>query len=66
MFGSLKSPIYSKVLEMAASRAPEVYAVAAVFLALTWITALLRCYVRGVVAKKFELEDYLAMLALVS
>ncbi|KAH9213784.1 hypothetical protein DL95DRAFT_390117 [Leptodontidium sp. 2 PMI_412] len=50
---------------MAASRAPEVYAVAAVFLALTWITALLRCYVRGVVAKKFELEDYLAMLALV-
>lgn len=51
---------------MAANRAPEVYAVAAVFLALTWLTALLRCYVRGVVAKKFGLEDWLAILSLVS
>ncbi|KAH7312050.1 hypothetical protein BKA65DRAFT_600920 [Rhexocercosporidium sp. MPI-PUGE-AT-0058] len=49
---------------MAANRAPEVYAVAAVFLSLTWITALLRCYVKAVVAKKFGLEDYLAILAL--
>lgn len=51
---------------MAANRAPGVYAVVAVFLALTWVTAILRCYVRGFVAKKFGLEDYLAMLALVS
>ncbi|PVH86272.1 hypothetical protein DL98DRAFT_407841, partial [Cadophora sp. DSE1049] len=50
---------------MAANRAPEVYSVAAVFLALTWLTALLRCYVRGVVAKKFGLEDWLAMLSLI-
>ncbi|CZS91637.1 uncharacterized protein RCO7_06978 [Rhynchosporium graminicola] len=50
---------------MNANRAPEVYAVAAVFLALTWITAFLRCYVRGVIVKKFGLEDYLAMLALI-
>ncbi|KAL2062255.1 hypothetical protein VTL71DRAFT_6521 [Oculimacula yallundae] len=50
---------------MPANRAPEVYAVAGVFLALTWITALLRCYVRGVLVKKFGLEDYLAILALI-
>lgn len=45
------------------NRAPEVESVAAVFLTLTWITSALRCYVRGVMAKSFGIEDWLAMLA---
>lgn len=50
---------------MATNRAPQVEAVTALFLTLTWITALMRCYVRGVMAKTFGLEDWLAIIALV-
>jgi hypothetical protein len=48
---------------MASNRVPEVDAVAALFLSLTWITSALRCYVRGFMAKSFGIEDWLAILA---
>ncbi|KAF8853880.1 hypothetical protein BDZ45DRAFT_597883, partial [Acephala macrosclerotiorum] len=48
---------------MATNRAPEVDAVAAVFLSLTWITTALRCYVKGFMAKSFGPEDWLAIVA---
>lgn len=48
---------------MATNRAPEVDAIAAVFLSLTWVTTALRCYVKGFMAKSFGLEDWLAIVA---
>ncbi|CZR63753.1 uncharacterized protein PAC_13650 [Phialocephala subalpina] len=48
---------------MATNRAPEVDAVAGLFLSLTWITTALRCYVKGFMAKSFGLEDWLAIVA---
>jgi hypothetical protein len=51
---------------MATSRKSDVDRVAALFIALTWSTACLRCYVKGFIKKHFDLEDYLAILAVVS
>ncbi len=36
------------------------------FFALAWLTGLLRCYVRIFIVRKFKLDDWLALLALVS
>ncbi|KAI9046882.1 hypothetical protein LZ554_008960 [Drepanopeziza brunnea f. sp. 'monogermtubi'] len=46
------------------NRSPEVEGVAGLFLGLTWGTAVLRIYVRAVMAKNFGLEDWLAISAL--
>ncbi|PBP15818.1 integral membrane protein [Diplocarpon rosae] len=51
-------------IHMPATRALEVEVIAAVFLALSWTTAILRCYVRGSSSKRLETDDWLAILAL--
>lgn len=47
------------------NRGPQVAATASMFLALSWITVALRCYVRGYLTKSFGLDDWLALAALV-
>ncbi|OCK77317.1 hypothetical protein K432DRAFT_249536, partial [Lepidopterella palustris CBS 459.81] len=45
-------------------RGPQVVAVMATLLVLSWITILLRCYVRTQISKSFGLDDWLAVAAL--
>ncbi|KAK6580335.1 hypothetical protein PZA11_007357 [Diplocarpon coronariae] len=49
---------------MTATRALEVEVVAAVFLTLSWTTAILRCYVRAFKGRGLGADDWLAILAL--
>jgi hypothetical protein len=48
------------------NRGPEVEAVAILFLTLAWISVSLRYYVRAVMMKSFGMDDWLAIVALVS
>jgi hypothetical protein len=48
---------------VATSRAPEVETVGAIFLALTWISTGMRCYVKSFMTKSFAVEDWLAICA---
>jgi hypothetical protein len=47
------------------NRAPEVEAVAILFLLIAWITIGLRCYVRLFITKLFRIDDCLAVATLV-
>lgn len=49
-----------------ADRGPQVSAVAGLFLALSTIGIILRCYCRAVVVKAFGLDDWFAVIAWVS
>jgi len=48
------------------NRKPQIEGVAAALLGLTWISAILRFYVKGFMRKTFGLEDLLIIIALVS
>lgn len=49
-----------------ADRGPQVSAVAGLFLALSTIGIILRCYCRAIVVKAFGLDDWFAVIAWVS
>lgn len=49
---------------MVQNRAPQITAVSILFISLSWITTLLRCYVRVFVVKHFGADDYLALISL--
>lgn len=46
-------------------RGADIKAVAILFLALSWISVSLRCYVRLVIKKLFRVDDWLAVATLV-
>jgi hypothetical protein len=46
-------------------RGPDIKAVAILFLALSWISVTLRCYVRVFMTKLFRIDDWLAVATLV-
>jgi hypothetical protein len=48
------------------NRGPQVEAVAILFLTLSWIAVGLRCYVRLFLTKLFRVDDWLAVISLVS
>ncbi len=48
---------------VATGRALEAETIAAIFLALTWISTCMRCYVKFVMAKSFAVEDGMAICA---
>lgn len=50
---------------MVENRASQITAVAVTFIALTWISTLLRCFVRIYVVKHFGSDDYFAVASLV-
>lgn len=56
------------IIAMAAyeNRGSEAAAVAILFLVLSWIAVMLRVYVRGIMTKSFGIDDYLAVVTLVS
>jgi hypothetical protein len=49
----------------AEDRGPEIAAVAILFLTLTWMFIILRCYVRTVIIKSFGMDDWFAVASLV-
>jgi hypothetical protein len=49
-----------------ADRGPQVSAVAGLFLALSTIAIILRCYCRAVIVKAFGADDWFAVIAWVS
>lgn len=46
-----------------ADRGPQVLGTAGLFLALSSLTIILRCYCRGFVVKSFGLDDWFAVVA---
>lgn len=51
---------------MTENYAPEAAGAAGLFLALTWIFVLLRCYCRIAIVRRFGLEDYLCVFTQVT
>lgn len=47
------------------NRGPQVTTISITFLVLSWVTTVLRCYVRIFIVKHFGADDYLAVLTLV-
>lgn len=47
-------------------RGSEASAVAILFLVASWIAVMMRVYVRGIMTKSFGMDDYLAVVTLVS
>lgn len=54
-----------RLCNMADDRGPELATALIIFLITCTITVSLRCYTMGVILKRFYVEDYLAVLALV-
>jgi hypothetical protein len=48
------------------NRGPELVAIMATFLALKWISVVLRCFVRIQITKSFEADDWLMATSLVN
>jgi hypothetical protein len=47
-------------------RGSQASAVAILFLVTSWIAVMMRVYVRGIMTKSFGMDDYLAVVTLVS
>jgi hypothetical protein len=64
-FNCVRSYLYFYFAMAIENRGPQVEAVAIAFLALSWVTISLRCYVRLFMKKLFRIDDWLAVVSLV-
>jgi hypothetical protein len=53
-------------MDLNENRGWELNVVTGIFLGLSWFSVLTRCYVRTVITKSFEIDDWCMLVAIVS